>query len=229
MNNKELLSALGLSISLTITACGAPVQQPEQIEEHVEVTTEQPTEQPAEVEEYEEEKEEPKESVIEQQEEKEVTVDKVEGAPEYEIESMDDTTMWAKQQSNIRNKPSVDDSKIIGGLKAGQQVIVNGKVVYKEKTWYVLKNEDTSEDKETEFVSGSLLSDSKPSSGNSGNSSLTKPSAGIVTPAPSDCSVADCDYGDCEGYCTADCGGGWSDCGDCYSPADPGSYCAAAE
>ena len=228
MKNKEILSALGLSISLTVTACGAPAQQPEQIKEPVAVTTEQPTEQPVEETEPEEEKEESQEPVAEEPVEKEVSADIVEEVPEYEIEPMDDTTMWAKQQSNIRNKPHVDDSEIIGGLKAGQQVTVNGKVVYKEKTWYVLKPTEDSEDKETEFVSGSLLSASKPSSGNSGNSGSTKPSTGTTNPAPapSDCAVADCgnycnEYGDCDISGIPDLGVG-SDC-------DANSWCPAAE
>ena len=131
MKNKELISALGLSISLTVTACGAPAQQAEKIEEAAAVTTEQTTEQPAEAEGTEEEKEEPQETVAECPVAEEVPANKAEAMPEYEIEPMDDTIMWATQQSNIRNKPSVDDSKIIGGLKAGQQVTVNGKVVYK--------------------------------------------------------------------------------------------------
>ncbi len=83
------------------------------------------------------------------------------------------------------------------------------------------------------MISSSLLSSKKIStakpSNNAGNS-------GTVAPAPSDCSVADCDWGDCEGdcegFCSADC---FSDCGgfceyiSCYTPADPSSYCAAAE
>ena len=212
MKNKEIISALGLSISLAVTACGTPAVQSETVAEPAAVEAEESVEQQTEDEEPEEKQEKPQETVIEQQEEKEVSTDIVEEAPEYEIEPMDDTTMWAKQQSNIRNKPSVDDSEIIGGLKAGQQVTVNGKVVYKEKTWYVLKPAEDSEDKETEFVSGSLLSASKPSSGNIGS---TKPTTGggTVAPTPSDCN-ADCSYGDCESDCSfTDCG--FAFCGDC--------------
>ena len=214
MKRKEIISAIGLSISLTVTACGTTAPQQEPVEEPVAVEAEQPTEAPTEAPEPEEKKEEPQEPVEdeakEQPEEKKEAP--VEEASEYDIEPLDDTPMWAKQNSNIRNKPYVDGSEVIGSLKTGQEVIVNGKVVYNEKTWYVLKPTEVSEDKETEFVSGSLLSTNKPTSG--GNTGSTKPSTGTTNPAPapSDCSVADCDYGDCEGDCSADCGGGWSDC-----------------
>lgn len=87
-----------------------------------------------------------------------------------------------------------------------------------------MKSTEDSEDKETEFVSGSLLSASKPSSGNSGN---TKTSTGTANPAPvpSDCAVADCgnycnEYGDCDISGIPDLGVG-SDCS--------ASYCAEAE
>ena len=229
MKRKEIVSAIGLSISLTVTACGSTAPQQEPVEEPVAIEAEQTTEAPTEAPEHEEEKEEPQEpveeAVKEQPEEKKEAP--VEEASEYDIEPMDDTTMWATQQSNIRNKPSVDDSKIIGGLKAGQQVIVNGKVVYKEKTWYVLKPTEDSEDKETEFVSGSLLSTNKPTSG--GNTSSSKPSTGTTNPAPapqpSDCSVADCDVSDCD---WGDCVSGIPSYCDCNGYCSA-SYCAQAE
>ena len=229
MKRKEIISALGLSLSLTVTACGAPAPQAEPVEEPVAVEAEQTTEAPTEAPEPVEEKEEPQEpveeAVKEQPEEKKEAP--VEEASEYDIEPMDDTTMWAKQDSNIRNKPYVDGSYVIGSLKTGQEVIVNGKVVYNEKTWYVLKPTEDSEDKETEFVSGSLLSTNKPTSSGS-NTGSTKPSTGTTnpTPAPSDCSVADCDVSDCD---WGDCVSGIPSYCDCYGPADPGSYCAAAE
>ena len=231
MKRKEIISALGLSLSLTVTACGAPAPQAEPVEEPVAVEAEQTTEAPTEAPEPVEEKEEPQEpveeAVKEQPEEKKEAP--VEEASEYDIEPMDDTNMWAKQDSNIRNKPYVDGSEVIGSLQTGQEVIVNGKVVYNEKTWYVLKPTEDSEDKETEFVSGSLLSTNKPTSG--GNTGSTKPSTGTTNPAPapqpSDCSVADCDWGDCEGFCEfTDCEG-WSDCG--FGDCDANSWCPAAE
>ncbi len=221
MKKKELISVLGLSISLAVTACGNNASYQESVEEPVVVEVEQPTEAPTEEAELEEEKEELQEPVEEavkkQPEEKKEAP--VEEASEYDIETMDDTTMWAKQDSNIRNKPYVDGSEVIGSLKTGQEVIVNGKVVYNEKTWYVLKPTEDSEDKETEFVSGSLLSTNKPTSSGS-NTGSTKASTGTTNPAPapSDCSVADCSgdcSGDCEGFCEfSDCDG-WSDCVAC--------------
>lgn len=224
MKRKEIVSAIGLSISLTVTACGSTAPQQEPVEEPVAIEAEQTTEAPTEAPEHEEEKEESQETVEdevkEQPEEKKEAP--IEEASEYDIEPLDDTTMWAKQNSNIRNKPYVDGSEVIGSLKTGQEVIVNGKVVYNEKTWYLLKNEE--ENKE-QFVSSSLLSASKPSINNSGNKKPSGGNTGTVTPAPSDCSVADCS-GDCEGFCEfTDCDG-WSDCvacvecHECYTAAE---------
>ncbi|MBQ3794852.1 MAG: hypothetical protein IJS12_04105 [Lachnospiraceae bacterium] len=229
MKRKEIVSAIGLSISLTVTACGSTAPQQEPVEEPVAVEAEQPTEAPTEAPEPKEKKEETQEpvedEVKEQPEEKKEAL--VEEASEYDIEPMDDITMWAKQDSNIRNKPYVGGSEVISSLKTGQEVIVIGKVVYNEKTWYVLKPTEDSEDKETEFVSGSLLSTNKPTSG--GNTGPTKPSTGTTNPAPapSDCAASYCES-DCEGYCSADCFSDWTP-SDCEASYCSGSYCAAAE
>ena len=227
MKKKELISALGLSISLAITACGTPAPQQESVDESVAVEEEQPTEAPTEAAELEKEMEETQESVEEavkeQPEEKKGAP--VEEASEYDIETMDDTTMWAKQDCNIRNKPYVDGSEVIGSLKTGQEIIIIGKVIYKDKTWYLLKSEQKDE---KEFVSGSLISTEKIAQNKPSNNKPSGGNTGTVTPAPSDCSVSDCDWGDCEGDCSFT---DWnpSFCGDCTETADPGSYCAAAE
>lgn len=233
MKKKELISALGLSISLAVTACGTTAPQYEQAEEVTEVIKEEPTPTPVPVEE-EKEVEEVSEEVSENSTESDTTeqaetIEEPEEA-EYVIENIEPVAvMYATQQSNVRDFPCIDGSKVIGTLSVGQAISVIGKTVYKDKTWYLLQNDNENPD-EKRFVSGSLLSESKPNSGKTGdkksigNTGTTNPAP---APQPSDCAVADCDWGDCEGDCSADCGNGWAaDCGFGYCSA---SYCAEAE
>lgn len=78
---------------------------------------------------------------------------------DYEILSIDPTTMYALQASNIRKGPSTDYEKV-GSLVYGEEVTVIGKVETEgNKIWYVL--ESNNED-EVQMVSGSLLSTTKP-------------------------------------------------------------------
>lgn len=78
---------------------------------------------------------------------------------DYEILSLDPTTMYALQASNIRKGPSTDYEKI-GSLVYGEEVTVIGKVETEgNKIWYVL---ESSNEDEVQMVSGSLLSTTKP-------------------------------------------------------------------
>ena len=224
MKNKEIV-ALGLSVALSMSACGTEVQQLEPVEEVTEVSEEEPSPTPVPVEE-EKEVEEVSEEVSENSTESDTTeqaetIEEPEEA-EYVIENIEPVAvMYATQQSNVRDFPCIDGSKVIGTLSVGQAISVIGKTVYKDKTWYLLQNDNENPD-EKRFVSGSLLSESKPNSGKTGdkksigNTGTTNPAP---APQPSDCAVADCDWGDCEGDCSADCGGGWAaDCSNgCYT------------
>ena len=147
---------------------------------------------------------------------------------DYTIEPIEETKYYAIQTCNVRSGPSTDYDTV-RQLAPNEEIIVNGRVkAANGKNWCVIKTEDGS----VQMVSGSLISTEKiaQSKSNSSNSGSTKPSGGntgAVTQAPSDCSVSDCDWGDCEGYCSADCGGGWVDGGEATYCS--GSYCAQAE
>ncbi len=166
-------------------------------------------------------------------------------ALDYEIEKIDDTIMYAKQDCNVRKGPSTDYDKV-GSLSLNEEVTVNGKVTADNgKVWYVLKSEDEGH----KMVAGSLLSttkvtaQAKSKTSDSGNSSKSyqssqssqsyqssqssqqqsqqQPQEQAQPTTPSDC-VADCDYGDCEGYC--DCvegltySSGYGDCSTAWCP-----------
>lgn len=89
---------------------------------------------------------------------------------DYTIEPMDDTNMFAIKSCNVRSGPSTKYDKV-DVLAWGQAVVVNGKVVYEDSTWYVIKTEDGA----VKMVSASLLSTTRPEApsndgGNSGGS-----------------------------------------------------------
>lgn len=66
-----------------------------------------------------------------------------------------DTTMYATQQCNIRSNPSTEDT-VIGSLLQTQEIHVTGKV--NEVNWYEVSLADGS----TGYISGGLLTDTKP-------------------------------------------------------------------
>ena len=74
----------------------------------------------------------------------------------YTIIAIDEVTMYATTNANLRSGPDTTYD-IVGSLTYAQEITVNGKVESDGKVWYVLKNED-----KTEMVSGSLLSTTKP-------------------------------------------------------------------
>ena len=110
---------------------------------------------------------------------KEITIPLV-AVAKYIIEPIDDTTMYALQELNVRSQPYTDDdSKVVNTLKKDDEIIVNGKVNYDNSLWYIIK----SDSKEKQFVNSKLITTGKPvdqkqSGGNNGSSSTTKPSGG---------------------------------------------------
>ena len=98
----------------------------------------------------------PDEKVTEESTDEEAVVEDTEPetpALDYEIEKIDDTIMYAKQDCNVRKGPSTDYDKV-GSLSLNEEVTVNGKVTADNgKVWYVLKSEDEGH----KMVAGSLL------------------------------------------------------------------------
>ena len=99
----------------------------------------------------------------------------------YTIIAIDEITMYATTNANLRSGPGTDYDKV-GSLTYAQEIVCNGKVEDGDKEWLVLKTEDGS----TQMVSAKLVSRTKPqpqSSGSSGSSgggssSTTTPSSG---------------------------------------------------
>ena len=98
----------------------------------------------------------------------------------YTIIAIDEVTMYATTNANLRSGPDTTYD-IVGSLTYAQEIVCNGKVEDGDKEWLVLKTEDGS----TQMVSAKLVSRTKPqpqsSSGSSGGSSsttTTTPSSG---------------------------------------------------
>lgn len=98
----------------------------------------------------------------------------------YTIIAIDEVTMYATTNANLRSGPDTTYDKV-GSLTYAQEIVCNGKVEDGDKEWLVLKTEDGS----TQMVSAKLVSRTKPqpqsSSGSSGGSSTTttqQPSGG---------------------------------------------------
>ena len=97
----------------------------------------------------------------------------------YTIIAIDEVTMYATTNANLRSGPDTTYD-IVGSLTYAQEIVCNGKVADGDKEWLVLKTEDGS----TQMVSAKLVSRTKPqpqSSGSSGGSSTTttqQPSGG---------------------------------------------------
>lgn len=88
--------------------------------------------------------------------------------PEFIVEDIPEKTMYAQSDCNIRKGPSTKYDRA-GSLSKAQKVTVNGKVTYKDKTWYILKTSDGTE----KFVASSLLGTTKPSSDTNKNSNTS--------------------------------------------------------
>ena len=222
MKNKEIITALGVSVALSMTACGAEVQQPAPVEEVTEVAEEEPTPTPSPTPAVEEKEAEEETEVSENEakaevKEEEKTEPEVE--PEFNIEDIDPVVMYGTQTANVRRGPSTDYD-IVRQIQQNEEVTVIGKVTADNgKVWSVLKTDDDS----IEMISSSLLSSKKISAAKPSNNAEN---SGTIAPA-SDCS-GDCEGWDCDSYCSADCFDNWTptDCDASYCSA---SYCAQAE
>ena len=98
----------------------------------------------------------------------------------YTIIAIDEVTMYATTNANLRGGPGTDYDKA-GSLTYAQEIVCNGKVADGDKEWLVLKTEDGS----TQMVSAKLVSRTKPqpqssggSSGGNGSSTTQQPSGG---------------------------------------------------
>lgn len=224
MKNKEIITALGVSVALSMTACGAEVQQPAPVEEVKEMAEEEPTPTPSTTSAVEEKEAEEEPEVSENETKTEAEAQEEEKAeseeePEFEIEDIDPVVMYGTQTANVRKGPSTEYD-IVRQIQQNEEVTVIGKVTADNgKVWNVLKTNDDS----IEMISSSLLSSKKISAAKPSNNAEN---SGTVAPA-SDCS-GDCEGWDCDSYCSADCFDNWTptDCDASYCSA---SYCAQAE
>lgn len=206
MKNRNVyyMTAVVLTSSmLALTACGSKQEEP--------VTSEsvESMEEPEEVQEPEEEVKESEEREPEDKEdtEKEEPRDNQESEPDtgeeeipeednssdlgYEIIPMDETLYYATTDCNVRSGPGTAYD-VVNGLSYAQEITVNGKVETADSVWYVIKT-----DGDTQMVSGSLLSTTKPaprqstqpSGGNGGGGGSTgaqEQAPPATDPAPSD-------------------------------------------
>ena len=222
MINKKLATALGLSVALSLSACGnEEVTQAEPANEQVEESTPAPVE---------ETKEPEKEEVAEDKEEKptatpEVAEDINGEEAEFDIEPIEpEAVMYATQNCNVRSGPSTE-YEIVSALTTNQEVTVNGKVTADNgKVWYVIKTEDNS----TQMVSGSLLSATKVSIGTANNNGSSGSTNNGSTGGGAATIISDCQAGDCEGDCSVpdSWGLGCADSGEWSCEADAGGIVA---
>ena len=84
----------------------------------------------------------------------------------YTIIAIDEVTMYATTNANLRSGPDTTYD-IVGSLTYAQEIVCNGKVEDGDKEWLVLKTEDGS----TQMVSAKLVSRTKPQPQSSGGSS----------------------------------------------------------
>ena len=110
--------------------------------------------------------------------EEDIQSEEVEPDLGYTIIAIDEVTMYATTNANLRSGPDTTYD-IVGSLTYAQEIVCNGKVADGDKEWLVLKTEDGS----TQMVSAKLVSRTKPqpqsSSGGSssgGGSSTQQPS-----------------------------------------------------
>ncbi len=98
----------------------------------------------------------------------------------YTIIAIDEVTMYATTNANLRSGPGTQYD-IVGSLTYAQEIVCNGKVEDGDKEWLVLKTEDGS----TQMVSAKLVSRTKPQpqssgggSGSNGSTTTQQPSGG---------------------------------------------------
>ena len=108
--------------------------------------------------------------------EEDIQSEKVEPDLGYTIIAIDEVTMYATTNANLRSGPDTTYD-IVGSLTYEQEITVNGKVEDGDKEWLVLKTEDGS----IQMVSAKLVSRTKPQPQSSGGSS----SSGGTTTTPS--------------------------------------------
>lgn len=112
--------------------------------------------------------------------EEEIQSKEVEPDLGYTIIAIDEVTMYATTNANLRSGPDTTYD-IVGSLTYAQEIVCNGKVADGDKEWLVLKTEDGS----IQMVSAKLVSRTKPqpqssggSSSSGGGSSTQQPSGG---------------------------------------------------
>ena len=110
--------------------------------------------------------------------EEEIQSKEVEPDLGYTIIAIDEVTMYATTNANLRSGPDTTYD-IVGSLTYAQEIVCNGKVADGDKEWLVLKTEDGS----IQMVSAKLVSRTKPqpqsssgSSSSGGGSSTQQPS-----------------------------------------------------
>ena len=112
--------------------------------------------------------------------EEDIQSEEVEPDLDYTIIAIDEVTMYATTNANLRSGPDTTYD-IVGSLTYAQEIVCNGKVADGDKEWLVLKTEDGS----TQMVSAKLVSRTKPqpqsssgSNSSGGGSSTQQPSGG---------------------------------------------------
>lgn len=108
--------------------------------------------------------------------EEEIQSKEVEPDLGYTIIAIDEVTMYATTNANLRSGPDTTYD-IVGSLAYAQEIVCNGKVADGDKEWLVLKTEDGS----IQMVSAKLVSRTKPqpqSSGSNGGTTTTPSSGG---------------------------------------------------
>ena len=112
--------------------------------------------------------------------EEEIQSKEVEPDLGYTIIAIDEVTMYATTNANLRSGPDTTYD-IVGSLTYAQEIVCNGKVEDGDKEWLVLKTEDGS----IQMVSAKLVSRTKPQpqssgggSGSNGGTTTTQPSGG---------------------------------------------------
>ena len=116
--------------------------------------------------------------------EEEIQSEEVEPDLGYTITPIDEVTMYATTNANLRSGPGTDYDKV-GSLTYAQEIVCNGKVADGDKEWLVLKTEDGS----IQMVSAKLVSRTKPQpqstggTGSSGGGSSTQQPSGEGQPS----------------------------------------------